>query len=142
MRLFYSLKIVVVFFALYVATTSIRHPNFNSFWFVMPLGILVFLFGFFTFNRKSNIRMMALCVFYGIIASSASYLFDWASQGNKGISRYLTDFGANDFFFSLLVMPMFCYAALLLPLTILILNQGYPWIKRITKSYSNKGRKA
>ena len=134
MRTMYALKIVFVFAILYAVTSPIRHPNFNSIWFVASLLLLVFLFAHVIQRTKGSVQASALCVAYGIIASSISYLLDWAMQGGNGISRYLKNFGAGDFFISLLTTPFFCYAALLLPLSYLILNQGHSWRNRAAKS--------
>lgn len=134
MKSLYALKLVSVFGALYFATSPIRHPNFNSIWFAGPLLLFIFLFALVIQRKNLGIRTLATCVIYGVIASSASYFLDWAMQGNDGVRKYLKTFGVADFLVSLLTTPLFCYAALLLPLSYLILNKFGSLRNRATNS--------
>lgn len=109
---------LLIFGVLYLLTTPVRHPYFNSLVFLAVLtACTLVVVGFFA-DRRGGFSQFLFMAFLGHVAAIFAYTADWSLQGNAGVRTYLQHFGATEMLFDVVTKPFFCYSFALLPIAV------------------------
>lgn len=108
----------LLFLVLYLLTTPVRHPYFNSPVFLAVLAIGIIASSWILAGRANGIVQWSLAATMGFLASLVSYLIAWAAQGNDGIAKFFGRFGAWEFTLNVLFAAVFSYSFVLLPVSV------------------------